>query len=66
MSDSDKMSAADIAELIELRAGKQKVKDRTRRQLARTWVILNKATKQGITASEKEINDRLAVMKHKK
>lgn len=59
------MSKEDRAELNELRAGKEKVRNRTRRQLARTWVILDKAAKAGLTATEAEIIARLRVMKHK-
>lgn len=60
--DKIEITAAEMAELKELRAQKAKAKEYARRQAVKNQIILEKAKKQNITASKNEIDARIAVL----
>ncbi|QWV98640.1 hypothetical protein KP005_04960 [Geomonas nitrogeniifigens] len=60
--DKIEITAAEMAELKELRAQKAKAKEYARRQAVKNQIILEKAKKLNITASKNEIDVRIAAL----
>ncbi|QWV94876.1 SurA N-terminal domain-containing protein [Geomonas oryzisoli] len=56
------ITEAELEELKELRKQKLKAKEYARRQAVKNQLILEKAKKQGVTVTKKEIDDRIAAL----
>lgn len=56
------ITAAEMEELQELREQKKKSKEYARRQAVKNQIILEKAKKQNINASKKEIDAKIAAL----